>query len=230
MERLLEAGLQIVRLPYRGTNPQRESLSNEAHVPILASPNLHKARRIIVLFGETTQDLGIWAYRTIGGEGINIGSAVNFVKAVRGDANWAKTTDENGLRTDTALVLANTGQLIWHCAGSRAVTHVTWLANPRPAGNWGQASMSYRNKIPHNSSGSKHVAYVFEEVIRPNLDSSTRVDIIGISEGGLGVIQHMGRRCMRFYLFSFAGQTDTYGQGTNGAPTSRASSWGIQSI
>jgi hypothetical protein len=230
MERLQEAGLQIIRFPYRGTHPQRESLPNEAHVPILASPNLHKARRIIVLFGEISQDLGIWAYRTIGGEGINIGSAVNFVKAVRGDANWAKTTDENGLRTDTALVLANTGQLIWHCAGSRAVTQVTWLANPRPAGNWGQASMSYRNEIPHNGNWLEHVSYVFEEVIRPNLDSSTRVDVIGMSEGGLGVIQYMARRCMCFSLFFVAGQTDKDGQGMTGALTSQASSWGIQSI
>lgn len=194
MERLLEAGLQIIRLPYR-EEPLRESLPHEAHVPILASPNLHKARRIIVLFGETTQDLGIWANRAIGSEGINIGSAVNFVKAVQGDGNWGKTRDEDGLRTDTALILANTGQLIWHCAGSRAVTQVTWLANPRPAGNWGQASMSYRNKIPRNGSWAEHVAYVFEEVIWPNLDSESRVDVIGMSEGGLGVVQYMSRQC-----------------------------------
>lgn len=204
-ERLLEAGLGIIRLPYRGIDPQRESLPNEAHVPILASPNLHQARRIIVVFGETTQDLGIWANRTISSEGINIGSAVNFVKAVRGDSNWAKTTDENGHRTDTALVLANTGQLIWHCAGSRAVTQVTWLANPRPAGNWGQASMSYRNKIPHNGIWMEHVAYVFEEVIWQNLDSSSRVDVIGISEGGLGVVKYMASRCMCLYLALNAG-------------------------
>lgn len=202
MDRLLDAGLQIIRLPYRGTNPQRESLPSEAHVPILASPNLHQARRIIVLFGEITQDLGIWANRTIGSEGINIGSAVNFVKAVRGDGNWTETTDENGLRTDTALILANTGQLIWYCAGSRAVTQVTWLANPRPAGNWGQATMSYRNKILGNGSCAAHVSYVFEEVIWPNLGPSTRVDVIGMAEGGLSVVQYMNRRCMCFFPFA----------------------------
>lgn len=183
-------------MPYHHASSRRESRPDEAHVPILASPNLREARRIIVVFGEATQDLGIWAYRTIGSEGINIGSAVNFVKAVRGDGNWEETRDEKGMRTDTALVLANTGQLLWHCGRSRAVTQSTWLANPRPAGNWGQASTSYRNRIPSHGNWQEHVSYVLEEVIRPNLHAWSRVDVIGMSEGGLGVINHMMRRCM----------------------------------
>lgn len=203
MQRLLETGLQTTRLPYRDTHPRRESRSDEAYVPILVSPNLHGARRIIVVFGESTQDLGVWAYRSIGTEGINVGSAVNFVKAVRGDGNWERTTDETGMRTDTALVLANTGQLLWHCARARAVTQTTWLANPRPAGNWGQASTSYRNEIPGHDNWQEHVSYVLEQVVWPNLHAWSRVEVVGMSEGGLGVIIHMMRRCEYFdHLFT----------------------------
>lgn len=183
-----------MRLPYR-QEPPRESHPDEAHVPTLVSPNLHNARRIIVVFGEASQDLGIWSYRTVGTEGINKGSAVDFVKAVRGDGNWEKTEDATGTRTDTALVLANTGQLIWHCAGSRAITSNTFLANPRPAGNWGPASTSYRNQIPGNGTWQQHVSYVFENVLLKNLHASTRIDVIGMSEGGLGVINHMKEQC-----------------------------------
>lgn len=194
LPRLQDAGLQIMRLPYR-EEPPRESHPDEAHVPVLVSPNLHNARRIIVVFGDSNQDLGIWSYRTIGTEEINKGSAVDLVKAVRGNGNWEKTEDGNGNRTDTALVLANPGQLFWHCAGCRAITTTSWIANPRPAGNWGQASTSYRNKIPGHGNWQEHVSYVFENVVLKNLHASSRVDVIGTSDGGLGVVNHMTKRC-----------------------------------
>lgn len=184
-----------MRLPFHDTCPPRESYPIEPHVPILVSPNLNQAPRIIVVFGEPVQDLGIWAYRAIGEEGINIGSTVNFTKAVLGEGSDKERTDSDGTRTDTALVLANTGQLIWHCAKSRAITNQTWLASPRPAGNWGQTTMSHRNRIPANGDWRDHVQYVFEEVVWKNLGDTTRVDVIGMSEGGLSAIKFLKERC-----------------------------------
>jgi hypothetical protein len=83
-------------------------------------------------------------------------------------------------KTDTALVIANTGQLLWHCASSRAVTQRTWEAADRPAGPWGQATRSWRNKIPGNKDLNEHIQYVFENVIWPRLDKKSRVDVIGL--------------------------------------------------
>lgn len=64
--RLRELNLTTLGLPLI-------SKVNEAHVPILVSSNLSTASHIIVVFGEPVQDLGIWAYRSIGVDGINAG-------------------------------------------------------------------------------------------------------------------------------------------------------------
>ena len=62
------------------------------NVPIMVSKNLSSASRIVAVFGEPVQDLGIWAYRSIGGDdGINAGSAVSLAKAVLGSTEPSTT-------------------------------------------------------------------------------------------------------------------------------------------
>lgn len=184
MHRLQEYGLETWRLPFPNGPQEPKTMASDPHVPILVSKNLFKATRVVVVFGEPVQDLGIWAYRSVGQDGINFGSAVNFTKSV---------LDEN--RTDTALVVANTGQLLWHCASSCAVTQRTWEAAERPAGPWGQATRSWRNKIPENKNWREHIQYVFEHVLWPWLHDKSRVDIIGLSEGGQGALEYLQKRC-----------------------------------
>ncbi|KKA18197.1 hypothetical protein T310_7865, partial [Rasamsonia emersonii CBS 393.64] len=77
LSRLQALGLSTLRLPLNA-GPK------EQHVPILASQNLGTAKRIVVVFGEPIQDLGIWAYRTVGTESISAGSAISFARAVLG--------------------------------------------------------------------------------------------------------------------------------------------------
>ncbi|OOQ83095.1 Arb2 domain-containing protein [Penicillium brasilianum] len=185
ISRLQEAGLEIWRLPF-GNGPQESKApTSEPHVPIQVSKNLSKAARVIVVFGDLVQDLGIWTYRSVGADGINFGSAVNFTKSVLGDA-----TDNTG----TALVIANTGQLLWHCASSRAVTQRTWEAADRPVGPLGQATRSWRNKIPGNKDWREHIQFVFEHVLWPWLNEKSRIDVIGLSEGGQGAIEYLQKR------------------------------------
>lgn len=168
-------------------------------MPVLVSPNILNAPRVILVFGEPVQDLGIWSYRTILQDGINIGSAVNFTKAVLGESQGAETTDRSGKRTDTALILANTGQLLWHCGTTRAITSQTWLANSRPSGISDQAGMSHRNVIPWNRDWQEHINYVFQALWR-YLGTSSRVDVIGMSEGGLGAIKYLKDHCKWTHL------------------------------
>ncbi|KAJ5137441.1 hypothetical protein N7526_003674 [Penicillium atrosanguineum] len=187
LPRLADAGLETLRLPFRDGHPPRDSFPSETHVPVLVSPNLLNAPRIILVFGEPIQDIGIWSYRAILQDGINIGSAVNFTKAVLGES---KGEECSGERTDTALILANTGQLLWHCGTTRAITTQTWLANSRPSGASDQAGMSHRNVIPWNRDWQEHINYVFQALWR-YLGPSSRVDVIGMSEGGLGAINYL---------------------------------------
>ncbi|KAE8325719.1 Arb2 domain-containing protein [Aspergillus sergii] len=187
--RLRELNLTTLRLPLT-------SKVNEAHVPILVSSNLSTASRIIVVFGEPVQDLGIWAYRSIGVDGINAGSAVLFAKAVlQSETNEEGTNTESALkRGDTALVLANTGQLIWHCGARRPMTLPTWLAYPRPSAVDPPLMMTHRNKIPDNGCWEDHISCVFNEILADRgrlVRHDAKISIVGIAEGGQGAIRHL---------------------------------------
>ncbi|KAG2418734.1 hypothetical protein HFD88_001835 [Aspergillus terreus] len=177
--RLRDLGLGTLRLPLM-------SGAARPHVPIMVSKNLSSASRIVAVFGEPVQDLGIWAYRTIGGDdGINVGSAVSLAKAVLGD--------DNG---DTALVLANTGQLVWYCGGRKAMTLQSWLALPRPTAADPPMMMSSRNKIPGHHDWQAHVESVFDEVLAARgrlVRKDAKIDIIGLADGGLGVVRYLAR-------------------------------------
>lgn len=181
----------------------------EPHVPILVSANLSTASRIIVVFGEPNQDLGIWAYRSVGMEGINAGSAVSLAQEIlHPSANESPGSDSsNGqkqqqkIKSDTALILANTGQLIWHCGGRRAVTQPTWHALPRRSAVDPPLTMSGRNEIPGNTKWQEHIEYVFEEVLAARgrlVREDAKIDIIGVAEGGLGAIRYLTSDCTCF--------------------------------
>jgi hypothetical protein len=181
----------------------------EPHVPILVSPNIETASRVIVVFGEPTQDLGVWAYRTIGGQSIDIGSAVSFSRAVLGCEDVNREVNggafENCDKKDTALVLANTGQLIWHCGSATAMAMPTWLALPRKSAVDPPLRMTYRNKILRNENWEAHIKCVFEEVLAdrgflPRKD--TKISIIGLAEGGLGVMNYLATNCGITYSLS----------------------------
>lgn len=182
MQRLDNLGMEIMRLPLGRK-------SSEPNVPILLSKNIVHDRkfpdRILVVFGEATQDLGVWAYRAIH-DGINYGSVVDLSKHV-----LVEKREEN-----VGLILANTGQLIWHCGSRRTVTQQTWQALPRPYAAWGQPTMSSRNKIDGHNDWYEHVKYVFDKVLWPLINGkNTRLDVIGMSDGGLAAIRHLQRGC-----------------------------------
>ncbi|KAK2767383.1 hypothetical protein FQN54_003539 [Arachnomyces sp. PD_36] len=177
LSRLHSLGLETLRLPI-GASPKSQ------HVPILVSPGLETKSRIIVVFGEPAQDLGIWAYRTIGHEGINMGSAVDFASAV--------LKGRNGIDAEsTGLIITNPGQLVWYCGGGYPMSLPTWNALPRESAVDAPLRMTYRNSIPGNENWREHINYVFEEVLGKMTSKDSRIDIIGLAEGGLGAIQYL---------------------------------------
>jgi hypothetical protein len=189
LSRLCALGLSILRLPL-------DAAPDEPNVPILVSSNLSTATRVIVVFGEPGQDLGIWAYRTIGRQAIDAGSAVSLAKAVLGGNNMAGDSAED--RSDIALILVNTGQLIWHCGSATAMAMPTWLALPRKSAVDPPLQMTYRNKIPHNQNWQEHVECVFEQVLAARgkfLKEDAKIDIIGLAEGGAGAASYLARNC-----------------------------------
>lgn len=202
LPRLHALGLVTLRLPLT-------SGPTKPHVPILVSKNLSTASRIILVFGEPVQDLGIWAYRTVGSENINAGSAVNFVKAILNPEEHNQTNGTNGINGvsgkgpssqygDVAVVLANTGQLSWHCGSGRAMTHVSRMALPRASAVDPPLVQTDRNRIPGHENWQEHVSSVFEGIFAARgqlVRSDAKIDVIGLAEGGYGAIRYLASNC-----------------------------------
>lgn len=166
-QRLTERGLEKIRLPL-GTPPSKP------HVPIFADADLKSKKRVIVIFGQMSQDLGVLAGRIANGAGgINTGSMVSVVDAARAETSPGEEVP--------GLVLANMGQRRWWPEGQRAVTSTGWLATPLPSlVHAGRRHVPEVNDIPGNVTGQDHVRCVFDEVLTQMVDKDAVIDIITI--------------------------------------------------
>ena len=140
---------------------------------------------MILYFGESNQDLGIFAYRTIGQISNAAGSCIDFVSAIH--------TVPEGSQAP-AVVIANCGQLIWYRRGGRAVTQQTWNALPRKTG----VSLPYKldpekNYVKGHKTVGEHVESVFEWV-RKEADEGVRVDIVVVGDSIGGVVRYLETR------------------------------------
>ncbi|KAK3172520.1 hypothetical protein OEA41_005842 [Lepraria neglecta] len=179
--RFQAAGLENTLLPLNAgpTDP---------HVPILTSSNLATAKRLVLYFGESTQDLGIFAYRIIGQESIASGSALDFVHNIQSGKEGA----------DTAIVIANLGQLLWNRRGQRAMTMATWNGLPRKTGVSGPTRIdAIKNHIPGNEGVKEHVASVFTAVEKL-ARGDVAIDIIGIGEGAEEAVEYLDQNWERW--------------------------------
>lgn len=179
ISRLEEAGLSTLRLPL-GSAP------DDKHVPILVSSNLRTATRITLILGSPDQELGIWTYRSMAEQGINRGSMVEIAKEILTN------------RPDTALIIANMGQLVYHCGSGQAMSQRTWFALPVETAAHPPAAQTWRNLIPRNGNWREHVKCIFEDVLAPEsemVNPDAKIDIIGVEEGGLGAVEYLVENC-----------------------------------
>ncbi|TVY76155.1 hypothetical protein LSUE1_G007513, partial [Lachnellula suecica] len=175
-DRLEKLGLEKIRLPLGAKG-------NEPSLPIFISSDLKSKKRVVVLFYEHTQDLGIFAHRIAGGKGgINAGSAVDFVKYVQSQKTSSDNADSPG------IIIANLGQLRWWRRGRKAVTQTSWYALPQKSAveNPFRFDME-KNIIPGNGSSKEHVNYIFNHVVEKLADPSAKLDIVGVSDGAVNV-------------------------------------------
>ena len=172
--RFHDSNLSITRLPMNVE-------ATESHVPILTSPNLGTAKRLIIYFGESMQDLGIFAYRVVGQESISSGSALDFVHAIQ----TGKDSEE------TAIVVANTGQLVWYRRGQRAMTSTSWNGLPRKTGvSEAMRVDPIKNHIPGNKNVKEHVGSVFE-MVGKMAKKDVAINVIGLGEGAEEMVAYL---------------------------------------
>lgn len=120
----------------------------------------------------------------------------NVEHHTNGDTSISATP--NGTEHGTAhpgLILTNPGQLVWHCAKERAISLPTWHALPRKYAVEPPMKMTLRNRIPKNETWQDHITYVFEEVLGKLVPEDTKIDIIGLAEGGLGAVRYLAEHC-----------------------------------
>ena len=175
--RFKASGLNTTRLPLNAG-------PSDPHIPILTSSNLPTAERLIVYFGESMQDLGIFAHRVIGQESIASGSALDFVHAIQSRED----------STDTAIVIANLGELVWYRRGQRAMTIASWNALPRKTGVGNSMRIDpVKNHVPGQRNIKDHVSSVFEEVLGKLARQDVVIDLIGVGEGAEEVVGYLDR-------------------------------------
>jgi hypothetical protein len=183
-----DLGLQTLRLPLGVSE-------TDNHVPIWVSPNISSKRRIIIFFGERNQDLGIFSYRVTGDDGINVGSCLNFVRAIQ--QGPTATSDDQV----PGIIIANPGQLYWYRGGGRAVTATEWQNLPRDhAVNEPFRVDEVLNQIPDNATFREHVNYVFERLLPAVLDKDAELDLIGLEWSGAAALEYLAANCKRVIL------------------------------
>jgi len=165
--RLEDQGLQKIRLPL-GTG------RTDPHIPIFASADLSAFVRIVVIFGEPAQDLGILAHRVASGRGgLDAGSMTSVVRAATADSRAGPV----------GVVLANTGQLWWWPEGSRPLTHAGRHAVPMASAvHWGRFDDRRKNAVPRNETVARHVRYVFEQFLHQIAAPGARLDVIAVAD------------------------------------------------
>ncbi|AEO65667.1 uncharacterized protein THITE_56097, partial [Thermothielavioides terrestris NRRL 8126] len=160
-----------VRLPL-GTPP------SQPHVPVLTSPHLAAASRVVLLVGEPCQALGVLAHRVICGRGgITRGSVLGLVGALTAAAEAAAQPPPD-------VVLANTGELWWWPEGGRGLTPVERHAVPMASAvHWGRWHEK-ENEIEGHRTVREHVRAVFEEVVLNGemVDERAKVDVIAVGD------------------------------------------------
>lgn len=167
-QRIESLGLQKLPLPL-GTP------SKDHHVPIFADADLKSKDRVVVIFGETVQDLGLLAGRIANGPGgLNMGSMVSVIHRLR---RASSSTPPPG------IILANMGQLFWWPEGGRPLTMAARASIPQSTlVHAGVKYVPSLHDIPHNETPEKHVAYMFGSVLRALLGETAKIDVIAISD------------------------------------------------
>ncbi|KAJ3938530.1 uncharacterized protein N0V96_011257 [Colletotrichum fioriniae] len=170
--RLEKEGLDKILLPLavEPTSP---------NVPIFTSADLASTSRVVVIFGEPSQDLGNLALRVVNGPGgINKGSMVSVVREI--NRQRASPSDD----CPAGIIIANMGELWWWPEGKKALSPTSAMAVPRKSMvHHGRANNPRYHSIPKNESPEAHIAYVLNEVIPSLLSPNARLDIIGIGLG-----------------------------------------------
>ncbi|KAI0838293.1 Arb2 domain-containing protein [Hypoxylon sp. FL0890] len=179
-ERLENLGLKKELVPLGTTD------LSKPHAPIFVSKDIACKSRVVVIFGETVQDLGALAHRVIGGPGgVNKGSMVSIVSALLKQRSSPSDPSPPG------IILANMGELIWWPGGNRTLSRTAYDATPMKSAVHNGNTVTKKNQVPGNETFMRHVNYIFDEVIPHFVNDRAGIDVIGVGDGADTVEQYL---------------------------------------
>jgi len=191
------------------------------HVTILTTElgALSAKRDVIVVIGESMQDLGVWAYRILMREGgVQQGSAVGLANKLRawGSGGSAKgpVTGEDGVeeamkdlrinsnnarataspRQDAVpgLIILNPGQLLYSPSLNECMSQAAWLGRPRKDA----LSDPFRidpvhNRVKGHETPDAHIASILSSLSPKIVRKDVRFYFVGLSEGGEAMLNYL---------------------------------------
>lgn len=168
-ERLEAQGLQKIPLPL-GTP------ASEPHVPVFTTPDLASKSRIVLIFGEPTQMLGLIAGRVANGPGgIEKGSMVSVVREIQKQA--CSKTDPS----PPGIIIANPGEVYWWLEGSRSLTVSDSASIPLPSLVHSGRQYVKENIVSGHETSERHVEAVFS-TLSAMMKSDTKISLVAIGQ------------------------------------------------
>ena len=105
--------------------------------------------------------------------------------------NFVSDALKGDLGKDTAVVIANLGQLVWWRRGKKAMSITSWNALPRKTGVSGTMRMDpVKNRVLGHANVAQHVQGVFEMVLE-TARKDAKIDIIGLGDGAEEAVKYL---------------------------------------
>lgn len=132
--------------------------------------------RVVVIFGDTVQMLGVLAMRVVNGHGgIDKGSLVSIVREIKKQQCSPDDTSSPG------IIIANPAELWWWPEGERALDTVRRGRVPMTTAVHLQRLHDDRlNTIPANKDSASHTEYMFKHVFPTLTRKDAKIDIVAI--------------------------------------------------
>lgn len=165
---------------------------SQPHVEIRVSDDIDKKSRVVIILGESTQELGVIAHRVLGGSGgIDKGSMVGLVREIK--KQQSSTTDAAA----PGIILANPGELFWWPDGQRSLTPTGRHAIPMSSAvHYGRYYEPMENDIPENRTSAEHVRYILEKVVPAMVPGSAKIDILSVGYVAENVVAYLSNEAV----------------------------------
>ncbi|KAF2723579.1 hypothetical protein K431DRAFT_344478 [Polychaeton citri CBS 116435] len=190
------------------------------HVSILVSGGLKKLKRkreVVIVVGESCQDLGVWAYRTLLADGgLEKGTAIGLVRALKAWGSDDNCRAERPCSADIVtqiihdvaiqghesvnehvednsdvvpgVIIMNPGQLLYSPSMNRSISQASWMARRKGSAIDDVFEIDERyNKVEGHKTSEEHIKTTMSSI--PDwVGENARLHLLGVGDGANGML------------------------------------------